>query len=173
MATTSAIVYFRPTAFTARTRATEATVYFPLRVVSGLYSVSLAASAVTKNWKPSALTPLVDKDGRITPEWNRYFSDLGGRKLGGAIFPTLPEIAELFTQTQSNAREISAVQVALEQQATANAQALDVMRQVVQDAALAGATQIPTVVIIRQEVTAPPPQPVASYGGSDGSAGGD
>ena len=173
MSTTTANVYFRPTFVAARSKASEAVCFFPLRFVSGLYSTALTNSNSKKNWKPSALTPVVDKDGRITGEWNRYFSDLGARKLGGANFPTLPELTEFFSLARSNSVAIAQLTTALENMVTANAQTTQALLEVVTRAELAGAAQIPPVVLVRQEITPNlGPAPFVEGGGA-GGAGGD
>ncbi len=155
---------------------TGAVVFFPVRVVAGFYSSALAQSTAKKNWKPQSLHPIGrTSDGKevfLDPAWSRYFSDLGGRKLGGATFPTLPDITEIFSLTNNNATAISQIQTALEQQANANAQAIESLRQVVQTAALVGAEQIPPPVLARQETTPPPVDTFFNNDNGVGSSGG-
>ncbi len=155
---------------------TGAVVFFPVRVVAGFYSASLSASTTKKNWKPSSVHPIGrTSDGKevfLDPAWSRYFSDLGGRKLGGALFPTLPDVTEIFALTNNNAVEISQIQVALEAQAKANAQSIAAILEVINTAALAGAAQVPPPVLVRQETTPPPPIDPGAYAGVIGGGGG-
>jgi hypothetical protein len=158
---------------------TTFTVYLPVRAVSGLYSTNLTAANQKKHKKPSSLEPMgyvngdKDKPVLISPSWSRYLGlEIGGRKLGGSSFPTVPEVASFVTQQQVDA-QLSAAQ---DQWAAANAQALQTLIAVVQAAGLTGSDAIPPAVLARQETN---PQPVSDFGyqlggggGGDGGGGG-
>lgn len=156
---------------------TTLTAYITLRAVSGAYTTSLSASTKPKEWRPSINVPLgyVSDDGktvRINESWFRYFRFLGNNKLGGATFPTLPEVV---TQSQLNsaiASSAEAITAAQDQQNAANAQALEALRQVVEG--LTSTAAVPPVVLVRQEVAPPPPStPIVGVGEAGGGAGGE
>jgi hypothetical protein len=165
---TGAVVYVRPTFRTSH--GAGATVLVTHRQVAGLYSTALAQSNAKKNWKPHALHKVVDDNGYIDPAWNRFFSDLANRKLGGPIFPTLPDLTGYITTAQAQTLFQSLITTALEQQVNANAQSQAATVQVVQNAGLTGAASIPPVVLARQETNIPPAGD--PFGGA-GAGGGD
>lgn len=177
MTSSAAVVYVRPTI--RGPRGGRGVVLATHRQVAGLYTTSLTRSVSKKNWRPHggvSIGDVVDQNGnptgqsvKVNPDWMRHFADLGQRKLGGATFPTVPDITEIFQLSQSNATAISQIQTALEQMVNANAQSLAALLQVVQTAALAGAAQIPPVVLARQETNIPPaPDPLGGAGGGGG-----
>jgi hypothetical protein len=180
---TGAVVQFRPTF--GGFKGSGAVVFFAHRQVTGLYSTSLttAASTVNKNKKPSSLHPIGYINGDrskpvlIDPVWSKYLGlEIGGRKLGGPAFPTLPEVASFVTQQQVDA-QLAAAQ---DQWMSSLAQTMAALREVVVTATLAGADQVPPVVLARQETN---PQPISPYfydntassggSGGDGGGGGD
>lgn len=177
MASTAFTLYVKPSAFFPESvnRASTFTAYIPIRAISGLFTTGVMTKKRPKNWKPHALQPIGQtksgEDVLIDPAWLRHLSYLGQAKLGGATFPTLPEMTSFILLAQQNAAAITQVQNALEQMVTANAQSQAAVVQVVQTAALAGSMQIPPVVIARQETTAPPVATLPDSPGGDGGGG--
>lgn len=171
MTSSAAVVYVRPTI--RGPRGGRGVVLATHRQVAGFYTTSLTHSGSKKNWKPHALQRVgktaSGEEVLIDPAWNRFQGDIANRKLGGATFPTVPDITEIFNLSQSNATAISQIQTALEQMVNANAQSLATLLQVVQTAALAGAAQVPPVVLARQETNIPPAPPIdlGNLGGGD------
>lgn len=125
---------------------TGAVIYIPVRVVSGRYATNLTSRQVgQKSWIPMISVPFLDASGCISLPWYQHLRDLGERKLGGANFATLPAVADYVTVGQVDALINNALLVSITQQANTNAQALSAAVEVVQAAALPGATQIPKV----------------------------
>jgi len=147
---------------------TTFTAFIPIRMVSGLYGAGLASSSSIRDWKPHAQVPMTDDKGHVTPAWNRYFSAISQRKLGGPSYPTLPDVAQFVTQAQVDA-QLSAAQ---DQWTAANAQALNSLIEVVRAAGLTGAAEVPPAVLARQETNPVYIQPDFGDGGG-GSGGGD
>ncbi len=139
---------------------TTLTAYVPLREVSGLFTTSLTAARGNKEWRPEIHVPIgrvVGDKVQLDESWFRYFRFLGQHKLGGAGFPSLPEVVTQSQLTSAIASSSAAITAAQDQQAAANAQALEALRQIVET--LASTASVPPVVIVRQEVTPPPPAP--------------
>jgi len=183
MGTTTATVYVRPTI--AGPRGAGGVVYIPHRQVAGIYTIALTASSTTvkKNKKPSGAAPIGYVDGDrtkpvlIDPAWSKYFGlEIGGRKLGGAAFPTLPDIAEFILQTQNSSAAVALELAAMAQMLEANAQTLAALLEVNTTAAVPGVEQVPPPVVTIPETTAPIYIPPDYYGGGGdgaGSGGGD
>lgn len=156
---------------------TGGVVYVVHRQVAGIFATSLTALASKKNWKPSSVVPIgKTASGEavyVETPWSKYFSDLGGRKLGGATFPTLPELTDFITQSNQNATAIAAIQTALQQMVTANAQTAQALTQVVQSAGLTGSGQIPPPVLAPQEYSGGGDGAGGGSGGGGGDGGGD
>jgi hypothetical protein len=158
MASTGAVLYVRPriTAGVSAGRSTGAVLYVPMRAVAGVYQTSVVDSADRRfadAWLPSAGNPLawVMVGGQRLPvyidvqSWYRFLVTVAEVKLGGFGGNTVPDVVAAVENTQAesviNAQRVAAVVV----QAAANAEALDVTRQVVQNNALTGSDQIPRV----------------------------
>ncbi len=180
MGTTTATVYLRPTIRGAR--GAGGVVFFPHRQVAGIYSTALTATsaAVKKNKKPSGRMPIGTVEGTdvyITAPWSKYLGlEIGGRKLGGAAFPTLPDITEFILQTQNSSAAVALELAAMAQMLEANAQTLAALLEVNTTAAVPGVEQVPPPVITIPETTAPiytAPEYYGSVGGGgDGGGGG-
>ena len=160
MASTGAVFYVRPYAVAAgiAARSTGAVMYLPIRVVSGVYQTGVSSTQSRPNdvaWLPSAQTPLgfVTVNGQRLPvmvdtlSWYRFMDHLAEVRLGGRSAPSLPDVVTTVENTQAAAVQSGQQVSALTQQGQANAESLNVVRQVVQNNALTGAAQIPPVVL--------------------------
>lgn len=150
MPTTAAVLYIRPTgtAVIAAARRTAATLYVPLRTLTGLFSTAgVTKSKDTHNlkaWFPSQRVPLAGQE-LMQPEWYRFFQYLTETVLGGANGSTLPDVAASVTYAEAQSIATAAVTKALAQQGAANAQSLSAVVQVAVASALPGSAQIPPV----------------------------
>jgi hypothetical protein len=161
MADTAAVLLIRPQlgASVGVSRSTAAVLFVPWRGVSGLFSSSGITSATAKNlksWKPSALAPVVDDKGCITPAWNKFIDYLIETVLGGASAPTLPQVQRSIGYSEAQSLIVNAVAAALQQQVQSNAQSLAAAVEVLKSNTLTGAVQIPTVQLQPIDVTPPP-----------------
>ena len=155
MASSGAVVYLRTYGVGggALARSSGAVVYFPHREVSGTYQVGVSNAQRPNEiaWLPSAQTPLgqVRPDGRVTidPAWYRALQHLFEIRLGGRSAPSLPDVVTTVETTQAAAVQSGQQVTALTLQSQANAESLSVVRQVAQNNGLAGADQIPPVVL--------------------------
>ena len=156
MASTGAVFYVRPYAVAAgiAARSTGAVMYLPIRAVSGVYQTGVSSTQSRPNdvaWLPSAQTPIgrAKPDGSVVmdPAWYRAFQHMFEVKLGGRSAPSLPDVVTTVENTQAAAVQSGQQVSALTQQGQANAESLNVVRQVVQNNALAGSAQIPPVVL--------------------------
>lgn len=155
MASSGAVVYIRPYGLGggALARSSGAVVYFAHREVSGLYQtgVGMTTRANEVAWLPSAQTPIghTRPDGRVVmdPAWYRALQHLFEIRLGGRGAPSLPDVITTVETTQAAAVQSGQQVTALTQQSQANAESLSVVRQVAQNNGLAGADQIPPVVL--------------------------
>src|SRR3954471_5780513 len=104
---TGAVIYARPTI--RAVRGAGGVVYVAHRQVAGVYTSNLSATSasVKKNKKPHSRVPLGRvEDGvvYIEPAWSKYLGlEIGGRKLGGSAFPTLPDVTEIMLLSQQTA----------------------------------------------------------------------
>jgi hypothetical protein len=159
MASTGAVFYLRTygVAGTTAARSTGAVMYLPIRAVTGVYQTGVSSTQSRPNdvaWLPSAQTPFgfVTINGQsypMTPDpaWYRAFQHLFEVKLGGRSAPSLPDVITTVESTQAAAVQNGQQVGALTQQSQANAESLNVVRQVIQNNALVGAAQIPPVVL--------------------------
>lgn len=151
MATTTAVLQIRPRAgvVLSANRRTAASFDVGVRFLSGIYSTThIPASANLKNalaWLPSIRVPLIDSGGLMTPEWYRFMNYLCTTVLGGPTGSTVADIATAVVTNSASAASATQAAASLTQQADANAQAIAAAVQVIQTAALPGATQIPAV----------------------------
>jgi hypothetical protein len=151
MATTTAVLRIRPRvgASLSANRRTAANFDVSVRYLSGVYSAtSIPASANLKNalsWLPSIRVPLTDSNGCMSPEWYRFMNYLCTTVLGGPTGSTVADIATAVVTNSASAAQATQAAVSLTQQADANAQAMAAVVQVVQTAALPGASQIPPI----------------------------
>jgi hypothetical protein len=169
---------------------TTAIAYIAIRAVSGVYTSNLSATSarVLKNKKPQSGVPfgtVVGDKVYIDPGWSKYLGlEIGGRKLGGSAFPTLPDVAEIMLLSQNTAAAVAQVQSAQSQMMTANAQSQQAMLEVIQQLAIdidalgkpASAAQVPQVpppVLTVPETTAPIYEPFPIGGDGGGGGGGD
>lgn len=178
MATTTFFGFVKPRGAltTSAHRSSGFVAYIPVRAVSGLYSSSLNASTTQtkKDWRPRKSVAIGyvggdrSKPVEVDDTWFQHFRYVGNNKLGGPNFPTLPVVASFVTQTQVDAQFSSAI----DQFTTALAQSVAQMQEVVKAAGLAGAAQLPPVVLARQE-TNPTPISTPIFGDTGGGGGGD
>src|SRR6185369_3269125 len=156
MASSAAVAYFRPRAYTES--GSGAVAYVPIRAFSGLFAANLSASNSRMDWRPHAGVPIGYVGGDrskpviIDESWLRHWRFVDNKKLGGAPFPTLPEVANFVTQQQIDAQ----FQAAIDQFTTALAQSVAQMQEVVKTAGLAGSAQLPPVPVARQETNPTP-----------------
>lgn len=145
MATTSAISYILP------------------RSTGGVWTqteVQTSSNAVG-NLLPSSLQPIgyVMVNGQRLPvqidtlAWHPFLRAVADY-LGNLQGPRLPDVVSSVETTQAQAVQASAQVSAVAQQSQANAEALAATVQVAQNAGLAGASQIPPVVLTNYEVVA-------------------
>ena len=159
MATTGAVLYLKPRIVSTDTpgRASGAVLYFSPRFVSGIFSdangISTQNNATSaKAMLPGPRTPLGYVNGdRRQPvyideaTWYRLIDYIVNIKLGGVTAPTLTDVSSSITAVQDATTSIVSSVVSITEQTTNNAAALDTVKEVVQTAALPGATQIPPV----------------------------
>ena len=131
-----------------------AVLFLTIRGVSGVYQQGVGNGTSRPNdvaWLPSAQTPIgrAKPDGSVVmdPAWYRAFQHLFEVKLGGRSAPSLPDVVTTVESTQAAAVQSEQQVGALTQQSQANAESLNVARQVLQNNALPGAAQIPPVVL--------------------------
>ena len=145
MASTGSTAYLRPSATAAASGISGSVIFFASRSSTGLYSSTSIDKANSRNRKvirPVGV-PMVDSNGMPTQPWTDWFVYIEKQFLNMLNGPTLPDVANYVTVGQATAIAVEAVQQGLAQQANANAQSIQAMREVVQSAALPGALQIP------------------------------
>lgn len=156
MASTGAVLYLRTYGVAAGSaaRSSGAVLYIPIRAVSGVYQEGVSSTQTRPNdvaWLPSAQTPIgrAKPDGTVVmePAWYRFFQHVADVRLGGRAAASLPDVITTVETTQAAAVQSGQQVSALTQQSQANAESLNVVRQVVQNNALVGAGQIPPVVL--------------------------
>lgn len=158
MASTGAVLYLKPRldAGVAANRTGGAVLYFSPRLVSGIYTtdgVSTEDNATSpKAMLPGPRTPLGYVNGdRRQPvyideaTWYRLIDYIVNTKLGGIAAPNLTDVSNTITSVADTTTSIVSTVVAITEQTTQNAAALDTVREVAQTASLPGATQIPPV----------------------------
>lgn len=151
-------------------RSTGSVTYLSLRTTSGQFT----SKGVTSNLKnrramlPSRSEPVIDDSGMINNGWWNWFSFINGVFLAARSNPTLSDVIASIASIQGNNSTTEASIAALMQQTAANAQAVQAVIQVVQTAALPGATQVPPAQLAVQ-VT---PSGSGPTGGGDSGAGG-
>ena len=79
--------------------------------------------------------------------WYKFFTFVAEIKLGGVNGPTLTNVADDVVLAKAQVSNVVSEQAVVTQQVNANAEALKVTVEVAQGAALAGASQIPEVII--------------------------
>ena len=152
MGTTGAVLHIKPRAVptVAPGRTTGAITLIPLRMVSGRFTATgVVSSANQRNlrpWYPGRHVPMNDpKTGKITAEWDRFFSFFADTMMGGINASTVPEVEASITYGQAQALIDQAILVAQTQWLQNLAQAIDATKQVVVSSSLPGADQIPPV----------------------------
>lgn len=152
MASTGAVVYIRPRfdADVVPGRSSGAVVYIPFRSVSGIFSDAGVSSednlTSAKAMYPGPRVALVDERGFITQPWDRFFRWILNDKLGGVDAPSITDVTNSITAVQAATTSVVETVVAVVDQNSQNAAALDTVREVAQNNSLAGASQIPPVV---------------------------
>lgn len=146
MAATDSFVFVRPRAVaSAGNGATGSVSFFAARASTGIYSsraIGKTNSTGRKVIRPVGV-PMVGQDGLPTQAWSDWFVYIEKQFLNMLNGPTLPDVSKYVTTGQATAIANEAVQAGLAQQANANAQSIQTIREVVQTAALPGAMQIP------------------------------
>jgi hypothetical protein len=158
MASTGAVVHFRPrfVAGTGVARSTGAVVYFSPRIVSGVYRAGIddTLTRAPDVDLPNARVPIgwVNVNGKALPvlidaqTWHKFFQTMWEARLGGFTGRSLADVATGVETVQASVSQSATTTAAVAAQTQANAEALATARQVLQDAALPGADQIPQVV---------------------------
>lgn len=154
MASTGGVMYLRPYGAAASPTSTGGVMFVSIRALSGIYQEGVSTTQTRPNdvaWLPSAQTPIgrAKPDGTIVmePAWYRFFQHVADVRLGGRAAASLPDVITTVEATQTAAVQSGQQVSALTQQSQANAESLNVVRQVVQNNALVGAGQIPPVVL--------------------------
>ncbi len=130
---------------------TEATVYLPVRFVSGaLTSASVTSSTDLRAFLPGARHPITGNQ-TMDPVWYRFFDQFVNVFAGGVGGLKLSEIVAAIEATQAQATAAATTTQTVAAQSQANAEALAAAVQVVQAASLAGANQIPPVLLTNEE----------------------
>lgn len=151
MASTAAFLRIRPRvgAVLSANRKTAANLDISARFLSGIYSTTNIPASVNlgnlRAWLPSIRVPLTDDRKCMTPEWYRFIHYVVETVLGGADGSTVADIATAVVVNSTSSAAATQAAASLTQQADANAQALAAAVQVVQTAALPGASQIPPI----------------------------
>lgn len=120
---------------------------------------------------PSRNVPLMDADGSVDSAWWNYFSFLNGTFLRARIGPTMSDLADAITTSQSNSSSFEAQLASLTQQVSAVAQSIQALREVVVATGSPGATAVP-LPPIEPQVTATGGVGVGAGGSGGGDAGG-
>ena len=152
MASTGFVVYVRSytTAATSVARSTGFVSYYSNRTISGVYrpGVDGTLSFDVMQWLPSAMTNVVVSNGRggyvLSPPWYQFLTTIAER-LGGIGGSSIPDVVSAVESTQTSAVLATAHVAAVVQQSQTNAEALSVVREVLQNNAVPGAAQIPPV----------------------------
>jgi len=154
MASTGGVMYLRLYGSASSQTKTGGVMFVSIRALSGVYQTGVSSTQSRPNdvaWLPSAQTPIgrVKPDGQVVmdPAWYRALQHLFEIKVGGRFAPSLPDVVATVESTQAAAVQNGQQVGALTQQSQANAESLNVVRQVVQNNALVGAAQIPPVVL--------------------------
>ncbi len=180
MPTTDAVLYLKATAGAGASvnRSTGSMVLFALRDSSGQFTSSGGVPAnrdlsKAKSLRPHRSVPLTDSNGLINEPWERYLAFIDGTFLNIRNGPTLPDVASSITYAQAQSLVSESVAAALTQQANANAQSIQTIREVVQVAALPGAMQIPAPKLAATYQPVGSANIVGDTGGGGGGGGGD
>jgi len=100
-----------------------------------------------KAWLPPPREPVLNADGTMRPSWYRFFEYVANRRLGGIAGPSMNEVQANVVETKVQAVNAVVAAASVEQALTTNAEALKATIQVAQNAGLAGASNIPEVVL--------------------------
>ena len=114
----------------------------------------------------------MDENGMMSQGWWNWFSFINGVFLTARSNPTLSDVIASITSIQNNTSTTESSIAALSQQGAANAQAVQALTQVVQSAALAGASQVPPAQLAVQ-VTPSGASPLGGGFESPGGGSGD
>jgi hypothetical protein len=158
MASTGAILHFRPQFYgdSSGNRRTGASLLFSPRFVAGVFRTGVDNTTVPDALSnlPNARVPLgyVMVNGREQPVyidvrvWYRFLQTLWETKLGGYAGSALPDVVTSVEATAASVSASATTTAAVAAQTQANAEALSTAVQVLQNAAIPGADQIPPVV---------------------------
>ncbi|MFY7867387.1 hypothetical protein [Roseateles sp.] len=131
---------------------TEATVYLPVRFVSGALTTSgVQSSSAIRSFLPGAREKVVDSQGLMNPVWYRFFDQFVNVFAGGVGTLTLSDLVSAVNSAQAQATTAATQSQTIATQGQANAEALAASIQVLQAASLAGANQIPPVLLTNEE----------------------
>lgn len=166
--TTTATLFVKPrwSANLSANGRSGAVLFVPLRLLAGIYQAQgIVPARNTRNLKktlPHSSVPVgsfTGSDGKtvqvqINQFWYAFFYDVINRILGGPNGSTLPDVISSVSIVQNQGANVATQQAALTQMAVSNAATAAAAVQVVQQAALPGATQIPAAVTSVPEVAA-------------------
>ncbi len=157
MGTTTATIYLKPTtsAYLTINFPTEAVLYVPMRVLNGAYTSGIATSRSLRGLRsflPSQSVPVVDERGLMTAPWYTFINFFVNTYLDFETGVTLADVKQQLLIDQALASANATTTAALSQLAVNNAQALSAVVQVTQSSALAGATSIPRVQLVLDEL---------------------
>jgi hypothetical protein len=156
MASSDALLYVKPQMVASGTgaRTSAALMFASARLVSGAYTPNIKdTSSRQQAWRPRAGSPIgyvivggqklaVMPDNALM-QWLDTLAD----RLGGPSGVRLPDVVTTVEQSQVTAAENSQRTQAIAQQAAANAASLAAAREVLQNAGVPGADQIPPPVL--------------------------
>ncbi len=152
MASSDALIYVRgyTTVGTATARSSAAIMYSSARLLSGAYSPEVKSMrSRDEAWRPRPGSPIgcvvvngvkypVTADAALM-KWLDTIAD----RLGGPTGQRLPDVVSTVEAAQTASAETAQRTTAIAQQATANAAALAAAREVLRNAGVPGADQIP------------------------------
>lgn len=111
--------------------------------------------------KPRSDVPLIDlRTGLISPQWDRWFSDVFDVRLGGALGPSLPQVQANVVETQAAS---SVAIAALTQSVEINAASTAAAIEVAQTNNTPGAEEIPPPVLVVPPEPSPPRSPPTNH----------
>jgi hypothetical protein len=156
MASSEALFYFRPQTLAGSlgARSSAAVMYSSARLVSGAYTPQVnSTSSGNEAWRPRAGSPIgyvVVGGQRLPvmpdPAWSKWFDTMADR-IGGPNGVRVNDVVATVEASQTTSAETAQRTQALAQQAAANAASIAAAREVLQNAALPGASQIPPPVL--------------------------
>ncbi len=155
MASTGAVVHARATlaSETSVSRTAGVVLYAPVRFVGGVFlpRIDDTLNRAAAFDLPSSRVPIgwVDVNGKRQPvyievqAWFKFFQNLWENRLGGLGGKAISDVAAGIDQAAASVSQQAATTAAVVAQTQANAESLAAAREVIQNAALPGADQIP------------------------------